>query len=300
MKNFLLRFLLFCFIIVAGIFLTISVSNYIINSTFNYSINPSKNILILGDSQTQCALNDTVFNNALNLSESADTYFYSYIKLKKIIPQNNQIDTLFLSYAPHNVSITQDNWLQDNSINGFKLPLHFFLFDTSDVLNFGRIAPFQLLKNYPKVVGKNASHIYRIFKNEPINKFGIGGYKAIFHKLDETNNEKPALILQKKQNQFAKTDLEYLKKIYSYCNNKKIKMILIATPLSPKVANNDLRFLDKYKTFASSELCNATLLNYTNYSIEKKYFADNVHLNYQGAKLFSVMIKNVIKIKIII
>ncbi|WP_395052116.1 hypothetical protein [Flavobacterium sp.] len=298
MKTFLQRFLLFCFIIASGVIVVILVSNFIINSKINYTFSSKKNILILGDSQTQCALNDTVFNNAINLSESADTYFYSYLKLKKIIPHNTQIDTLFLAYAPHNVTKTQDNWLVDESINGFKLPLHFFLFESSDLFNFAKIAPLQLIKNYPKVVAKNASHLFRIYKKNPINKFGIGGYKALFHELGESNTEKPASILQKKQTQYATTDLNYLKKIYNYCTNKKIKIILIATPFNQEVVGVDKPYLNKYITFAKEEIPNATLFNYSNYLMEKKFFADDVHLNHEGAKVFTKMIKNTLKLKL--
>lgn len=298
MRKFLQRFLLFCFIIATGVFIVISVSSNFINSKIKYKLSSKKNILILGDSQTQCALNDTVLENSINLSESADTYFYSFLKLKKVIPRNVQIDTLILAYAPHNVSKTQDNWLIDESINEFKFPLHYFLFDTSDILNFGKIAPLQLIKNYPKVVSKNGSHLFRIYKNEPINKFGIGGYKAIFHKLNENKNEKPAYILQKKQYHYATIDLEYLKKIYKYCNDKNIKIILIATPFILNSASNEKLFFKRYKSFAANQLPNAIVYDYSHFNMDKKYFADNVHLNHEGAKLFSLRIKNNMKTKI--
>ena len=45
----------------------------------------TKNILILGDSHTENAINDSIFSNSLNYSASADAYIFSYVKLKAIL-----------------------------------------------------------------------------------------------------------------------------------------------------------------------------------------------------------------------
>jgi len=137
---------------------------------FNFNIGQNKKIVILGDSHTQCAVNDSVFQEAINLSESADTYFYSYIKFKRLLKENPQLEILVIGYSYHNVTKNQDNWLTKESINTFKLPLHFFLFDAEDGLSFCKINGPQLPKNTFKIVIKNCTHLYRVYNRIPINK----------------------------------------------------------------------------------------------------------------------------------
>ena len=123
-------------------------------------------VLILGDSHTQCGIDDALLPNSLNLSESADTYFYSYVKLKRMLKANPQIDTLILGYADFNITDNQDRWLRSENINSFKLPIYFFLFDQDDFSDFVKINPTQLLEFSGTIFKRNFSHLYRIFNKE--------------------------------------------------------------------------------------------------------------------------------------
>lgn len=287
MSVFLKKIGTFLSLLLLGFALVLLVSKVLVISTFNFSIPKDKNLLILGDSHTQCALNDTIISNALNMSESADTYFYSYTKLKKIVVHNKQIDTLIIGYAPNNLSMTQDKWLVDCSINAFKLPLHFFLFDEEDVNSFLSNAPFQLVKNVPFIIKNNLGHLYRIKKKEKINRFGIGGFLALSHK-DTTDDKKE--IADKIQNSKVKCgykDLDNLKKIYSLCEKNKIKLLLLATPIEQNSNEKPSIFYSDYLEFKNTNLPNATLLDYSKVRFDKNDFADPVHLNANGARLFS-------------
>ncbi|MEC4004421.1 hypothetical protein OX283_007120 [Flavobacterium sp. SUN052] len=288
MKPFLKKIGIFFIVLLLGFAITLISTKILVANWFDFSISKEKNILILGDSHTQCALNDTIISNALNMSESADTYFYSYTKLKNIIPSNKQIDTLILGYAPNNLSVTQDNWLVDSSINGFKLPLHFFLFDKNDTTEFLSNAPFQLVQNVPFIIKNNLGHLYRIKKKEKINHFGIGGFLALSHV--DTTQEKKEIVDENvhKEVKFGSKDIVYLQKIYSLCEKNKIKLILLDTPIEQKLHAEPSVFYNKYLEFKNSNLPNATLLDYSKIPFDKKDFADKDHLNANGARLFSL------------
>ena len=287
MNPFLKKIGTFFIVLLLGFLIVLVGTKILVSTSFDFSIPKEKNILILGDSHTQCALNDTIIANALNMSESADTYFYSYTKLKNIVPHNKQIDTLILGYAPNNLSITQDNWLLDSSINGFKLPLHFFLFDKNDITEFLSNAPLQLVKNVPFIIKNNLGHLYRIKKKEKINHFGIGGFLALSHVDTTKEKSETENNLKIKAINYGSKDIVYLKKIYSFCELNHIKIILLDTPIEQSLNQKHSVFYSKYLEFKNSNLPNAMLLHYSKIPFDKKDFADKDHLNARGAKLFS-------------
>lgn len=246
--------------------------------------------LILGDSHTQCGINDTLLPNSLNLSESADTYFYSYVKLKHMLAANPQINTLILGYTNYNITDNQDRWLRSENINSFKLPIYFFLFDQEDFRDFMKINPTQLLKFSGTIFKRNFSHLYRIFIKEKINKFGIGAFLDLEKQME--NKEKS--INNKNINTTSKhseIDILYLKKINELCKTKHVKLILIATPTQDQlIATHHTKQL----AFWKSHLKEALYLDFSTYHLKNDNFADNSHLNGKGATNFTAVLKHLI------
>tara|TARA_R110001583_G_scaffold58230_1_gene173833 strand:- start:2414 stop:3295 length:882 start_codon:yes stop_codon:yes gene_type:complete len=263
--------------------------SFLVRNTLSLKIEMNKNILILGDSQTQFSLNDSILTNSINLSESADTYFYSYVKLKRLIPENPQIDTLFLSYSYHNISKTQDNWLKSQNINGFKFPLHYFLMDFDEVIFLIRQNPKAFFTFYFHSFKFNFGHLMRFFKNENLNNFGIGTYTG-------TNENKLQLNLNTTHNlcDVGNIDLKYLDKIVEICSANKVKVILIATPIY-LFKGTDCPFFEQVLNARVSTYQNVSFYNYSNFKLKQTCFKDASHLNSEGAAIFSSMIKDTIK-----
>ncbi|WHF51436.1 hypothetical protein QGN23_13570 [Chryseobacterium gotjawalense] len=250
----------------------------------------SVHVLILGDSHTQCGIDDALLPHSLNLSESADTYFYSYVKLKRMFKANPQIDTLILGYADFNITDNQDRWLRSENINSFKLPIYFFLFDQDDFSDFIKINPTQLLEFSGTIFKRNFSHLYRIFAKEKINKFGIGGFLALEKQME--NKEKS--VNNKNINttwKQSEIDILYLKKINDLCTTKNVKLILIATPTQNHSISGQN---SKQVAFRNSHLKEAAYIDFSGYPLKNDNFADNSHLNAKGAAHFTVALKRVI------
>ena len=279
--------------------LSIMFSNLYVSNKINFKINKNKNILILGDSHTQCSLNDNIIQNSTNLSESADTYFYSYIKLKKLLLTNNHIDTLILGFGFHNITAGQDGWLLDSKINATKIPRYFYMFEKEDIKFMLKINSHAILNNLIKIIVTNFT--IKTDKTTNQNHKHIGSYLALNKEMSQIELTKFKKVIEKykKDKQplnYAKLELQNLKNIEKLCSTKNIKLILINTPniFDQLEVHPEKKKIDLIKnTFAK----NSKYIDKSNMILDLKYFADHDHLNKMGSKLFSEEIIKILKEK---
>ena len=291
MKSFLFSLIKYSFFLLLIVLIAFWGTKRMVSNYFDYSIPAEKNILILGDSHTQTSLNDTILKNAVNLSESADTYFYSYIKLKHLISKNKQIDTLILAYSYSNITKSQDDWLINTQVNAVKLPKYFFMFDNNDLTASLKMNHHLVLNNTLQIIASNVRLFSKIRQKNEINQLGIGGYLP----LTNIYKSKPKKYI-KTELKYGQFDLEYLYKIYSLCTKNKIKVILLNAPTIFD-QNHVNPYKSKYNSIARKKLKTATIINLSNLKLQSKYFADEDHLNEQGARLFSNKITEIFKRK---
>lgn len=271
----------FVFLFAICMSVLVGVTTLLVKRNFNYCVGKNINTIILGDSHTLCGMDESIIPNSLNLSESADAYFYSYLKFREIQKRNPQIKTLILAYSQHNVSPSENNWLTQDNIIKKKLPFYFFLFNKEDFIEFNRFSPLGFLKNTARIIKFNIGHLYRIESGYKINQFGIGSFLKLEHsaKLSNLNEKVGTKSISHKKN----IDLVYLEKIYQLCKENKIKLILINTPcLVYSKTYNQI-----YYGFQRNKLPEASLYDFTNLIKDPEFFADSSHLNGKGATLFS-------------
>lgn len=287
MRNFLFVFSKFILITTFIFTIFVIVTGLLVKKNFNYNL-IDKKILILGDSHTLCGVDDSIIPNSINLSENADTYFYSYLKLREFCDRNENIKKVVLGFSEHNVSESQDTWLKSESINNKKLMFYYFLFDFKDLLNFSQINPSDLIRNSARIIKGNIGHLYRIYKETPINEFGIGTHLKRYNKVENTLKLEPNKNIVAQDKRYSEYDLLYLKKIYKYCEKNKIELILLNVPVLQK----DDYYHKQYLKIHIESMKNAKLLDFSNLTNNKKYFSDLDHVNYKGAIVFSNFLKD--------
>jgi len=286
MRKFLIK--LAFFILPPIIILVLSeifINNFLNNNSF-YKINDSSNILILGNSHSECALNDSVIDHSINLSNAADCYFYTYYKLKKIIEANPNIHTLILEYTNIDFSKEMDIWLYGEKYLVCKYPKYSHLISIQDKMFLFHKNPgayFNACKDalMEKVLFLFDSNI------QAYKKLDWGGYLYL------ERNEIPKIKkeFQKsdvpKSNSISTFNIVYLKKIVNYCKANNIKLIFFRSPLH-------ILYKRCYETeltnLLKKDFYNITFWDYSNYSFEDYEYGDLEHLNYKGAKRFSKVI----------
>jgi hypothetical protein len=265
--------------------LIITIGNYIfINNSKFFAFEKNKNILILGDSHTKYALNDSIITNSYNFSEDADSYLYSYLKLKIIKQKNPQIDTLLLAFSEHNLDKDiEDKWLFNSLQLHDRMRYYYPLFEKKEIK--------LVLNNNPKSVFYNLfsqilNPIYFVWKGNSV----YGGY-TILEKNNlskEIKNQKKIDKLSKTKYSISKIEMEYLKKIKSFCAQNNIKLIFINTPLH-QLVNDEQKNI---KIIHTKYFSDVLFLDYSNLNMSDKCFVDLVHLSEKGSHYFSEFIFN--------
>jgi hypothetical protein len=247
--------------------------------------------LVLGDSHTQNGLDiEPYFTNSLNLSASAESYYFCYNKLKYFTDRDIPIKILILGYGAHSLSKTLDSiWLMSevNFIDKFTYYSPILDYNTIPsyfkMVNWGNFTYFKLL---PALVYQP---FYVLERRLLLHKLPfIGGFNSNNNQLKNDKN----FNTQNKKSQFilSQIQLYYLGEIIELCKSNEIKLILLNVPVysgnlasTPPIKNSSINILDYGDLWKGNEI----------------YFADYVHLNKKGAKELSTIVAKELKTQLI-
>jgi hypothetical protein len=291
MRNFIVKTISFIFIFITT-FVLIVVFNFGLFHFDQKSLNfKNKNVLLLGDSNMECAINDSIFSSGINKASSSDSYFYSYLKLKNYISINPKIDTVFLSFAPHNVF--DNGWLLSDSHIYSRFRYYYYLMDWSDF-------EFLLSKKPQAVLSSIPSIIEQTFKNSVRKIIGIssisrsyGGFRSLDRdiladvKLKLINGEPLPFFKIPDNFTLSKEEITYLDKIILYCNKNDIKLYLINTPKRAELLNYTKYGVNNFQSFYDEKYSNVDFLDFSQMELPDDNYGDFVHLNRKGSTNFS-------------
>lgn len=269
---------------VSSVLCLVSMANWAFIKNCDYFIlDKNVNILILGDSHTKYALNDSIIKNSYNFSDDADSYFYSFLKLKEIKKKNKQIDTLLLSFSQHNIDENiETSWLLNSSQLFSRLRFYYPLLDKEDFIFLLNKRPEDVLSN---LFTQIMNPVYYIKKGK--SKFG--GYGKLDHDNLKQEIFKANMAQKSTKSEFKEASIEkkYLGDIRKFCRENGIKLIFINPPLHKTINANENNLLIFYKKYFSD----VEFLDYSKLKIPNDYFGDLVHLSPKGSVFFSKLIE---------
>ena len=287
MKKFIKRGVLF--LIITGIVSLVVgfLSVFISKKTFDYKIKEKKNILIVGNSHTECSINDSILSNSINLSQSASSYFYSYMKIREFTKYNPQIDTVIISFSDNDLFSEKEKWFSSSEKINNKMTRHIILFNKDDYLD--------LFKSNPIEVIVQTFILYSDFYNLHTKKRDfIGSYNKInVNKIDEDIiefNRSPPII----DSIIEITELQYLLKIYNFTQENEIKLILLNTPIHPILEKHFSVIRQRNcSSIARDQMPNATYFDHTSFVLKNSDYADLSHLNNKGSNKYSEFLQSI-------
>ena len=289
MKRFVVRFIYFVVIIIALIAATVGGTIYIMSQA-SFKIDPSKNILVLGESLTEFGINDSIFTRSVNLSQSANAYMYSYCKLKKVLENNQHIDTVLLSFKYTMLTKKfEDVWIMSENSVVFRVPFFVTLLGKDEFLTYDKKKLLQAIIKIPiRNIGSIIKYLRKGQSNFSYKDLRIGGYVRV----DMNNLEMEPILpfigdlgnAESSWQAESPMQKEYLYKIIDLCKKYNVELILLSTPIyNPEVFGN----IDKMNEYHLKYLNGIKMLNYTSFALPDEYYRDIIHLNYKGADVFS-------------
>jgi hypothetical protein len=282
------------------ILLFISVGGTIfIKSKASFKLPQDKNILILGDSHTEFAIDDNILPRSINVSQGATAYLYTYCELKKFLDENSHIDTLLLSFH-YNILTkgAEDLWLFKDEFITNKIPKYFTLMGKDEFLIYLNNEAF--IKSTLQIPIINVRAILRFFRVGSISYTDLYiGEKGRLdrNKLQEDINRRNKVSKSQQSEILSEHQRNYLLKIVELCKTKQVELILINTPIydAQKYGSTD-----KLNNFYDTYLKGTKYWDYSGYPLPDSYYGDIEHLNYKGAEIFSSYLRDSLQSQAII
>jgi hypothetical protein len=135
MKKFLFNILIFFTLNLIILIFALS-SVYFITSSSSFKISEEKNIIVVGDSHTECAIDDSIFSYSINISQSGTAYLYSYVKLRKFLNENPHVDTVLISFHSGSIKRFTDELILGDKYILYLIPNYFSLLQTEELFLF--------------------------------------------------------------------------------------------------------------------------------------------------------------------
>lgn len=286
MKRFIYILLRFVFLLVLAVVLIPFFDLMILR----YSIDQRSNVLVLGDSHSEVAINDMKIPSILNISQSSETYFFTYYKLRKILGVKN-VDAVIISCSPHNFSEFQDNktlGLNGETVHELFYERYALCLDVQAINYLWTHTGDDFVRSGRRIVGENLKNCLQL----------ENGYIGKFRLLRDSHLE-PITVRQEAENHFWKNTSTYYgfseaQEMYLYmilwlCQEKGVTVALVNLPVSRFYKENiPNAFMDHYvKTVRAFCQKGVKYFDYSSVDYPDKYFYDGNHLNSVGAELFT-------------
>jgi hypothetical protein len=292
MKRFLKQLLLFISVLTGIILLPFLILDYFNNKIFSeYKVNPDINTLFIGDSHVRLAMNDSIIKNSINISQNAESFCFSYYKIKTLLNNNPSIRKVYLGLSYHCLSSYYDDLIYGKYSDEIA-SRYFFILPFKEKINFigynlKSLQPF-LKKTFNagryNITVKDNNYLFLGYYENPFNSFAAEE-KSMDRRLSEQFYTNGTLT------PFSDFNISYLEKIIELCKEKKVTLVTLNTPLHPYYKSK----IPEAYTKRYNEIISANHLaveDFHNIPLNDScYTPDGDHVTTQGALLISKQFK---------
>lgn len=244
----------------------------------------NKSLFIIGDSHSRHGLDpEKISKSCVNYSQGAEPLSLSYFKIEDVV-KRTEVDTIILSFSPHNISIfndkkfVDDNWSKALMQRAYSLPIHYYegLIDDKELCKV-RLRNMGL---FPKLYHDDFLGRYEPLDSTSINLSEMRLMETV-KKHYSVDSENGKLI--------SEVQLKYFNKIVTLCDQSNVHLILWCGPLHrdyldrvpDEVMNEYNKILNSYPS----------ILNFIDMTLDDSSFRDHDHLNQKGASIVSSIVR---------
>lgn len=262
----------------------------IINANANFVLKDNPKYIVVGHSHPECAFNDSLIEDFKNLGESGEAYFYTYFKVKKVLEQNPNIETVFIDFS-NNQLIEKANlniWSEKYILNRYVKLSPFMSFYEKKILINNNFYSFLKSISY---IGQN--RIAEISTNNYDYTKRVGGYRHLEVNKIDSLLKTDLVNIKKNYSNSSNINISYLNKTIKLCKQYNKEVVLIRSPVHNlySVNENDSLLLHIKDSLFKENL----FFDFSNFPLLDSEYADFGHLNYRGANKFSVWFNAFIK-----
>ncbi len=288
MKKFLIQTFLFGLCALCIVVALLFLSRAIVRN-MDLSIPEDKRILVIGNSHTECAINDTIYKPSVNLSLSARDMHACYILIKDLIERNPHIETVVLSMSPKILDAGKNlSRFNDNPHFKYHLSQSALRADMHDLALFFKLRYAALSILRAPAYLENTKLFFKIFSGQlspDVNKRHVGAFMANYanHMQSDikkrSNEPRVAPVIDTESMSYA-----YMSKIQSYLSKRDVKLVLMFTPHYRIDHYCDRAFFNKE---IKEKFPDVQYVDFSDFPLSDSCYSDTSHLNVEGARIFS-------------
>ena len=295
MKSFLhslLLFLLVGAILFSGFF---KLTDFLINRAENFKLNPEISNVIIGHSHSECSMNDSLIQHTLNLSQSGEAYFYSFVKIRKLLETNPGIKHVYVEFTNNCIITEMNDWLYADKYMVYRYPKYSAMMTLEDKFQLAKHNPRSFFKAQPMSVKTKLKYLFS-GSQEFVKTVNWGGYISLDRVFTVADSIRMVeLATPKLTNEISEDNLIYLRKIVDLCQDCHVEISFIRSPQHqayPLLQNEPL-----HSSILKSRFSDVPYLDYNRFPVPTNGFADLEHLNREGSNKFSLAMDTVMNRK---
>lgn len=271
----------------------VTIEKTILNNMGQFKLSMGVKYIFMGHSHPQMDYNDKLIDSSVNLASSGEAYFYTYIKLKKILESNSDKKIVFVEFSNNNIISQMNKWIWNDIYIYDRYRLYWsYTPNTERKLLYTKNPEASILCDIKSVV----TNVYYIFSLKNIAKDErMGGYLHL--ERDKTDSLLQASLIYARNKRpdmsISPVNLMYLRKIIQICKDNGTKVILIRSPLHP--VYDEFKNESRYEEVLNSQFNDVEFLDLKNFPMINSDYGDLEHLNYRGAKKYSLFFNKLLK-----
>ncbi len=282
----------FCLLLLVFNLVSIAITRSLLLRT-DLTFPTGTNTLVLGDSQVEWAVNDSLIPRTVNLAQGGEAYLYSYAKAKHFFEANPDLDTLWLSFNYMALDHVQDTLTRSDRYIKFKLPFNFFLLDATDACIFlGLPKAYITLAQTPFI---RWGFIRKAVRGPTNYKdLNFGGYSGTTEQklkkdLSVRANEQKLGTTRPPEFGAARDQVEYLQRTIDLCRANGVTCILLNTPVHPVAQKGS--DTTAYYAYIQQHFPDQPFFDHSSWQFPDSCFRDAVHLNAHGATRYTTRLE---------
>lgn len=294
MKTYFLKSLVFIALFSGVVLMLILVLERKTSEGRYYQLPVNVTTLIAGHSRPGCAFNDTIIQAAFNISNVAEPYFFTWVKLRKILANNSNIKTLLIEFSDNNInSRLMNKWLYGDGSLMFQFPKYSSIMTMDEKLFLFKKSPVEYIRAMPLSMKNDLEFMMNRSGKAYVFKL-MGSYGGKTGSFIESLKKTPIDSLRPIPDSVALLNLSYLDHIVDLCKTKNIRIFFTRAPVHPLFLSKNVE--NTYDSILNRRYPSIPVIDFSGYRLNDLDYCDFHHINYGGSVKVSRSMDSVLKL----